>query len=219
MRVRVDTREVKQMLDRLRQDQVPFATATAINALADRVAKAETAALPSVFDKATPFTLRAFGIQRATKAVPYAVVFAKDRQSQYLSPYEDGGKQALLGKRALLNPKDIRLNAFNNLPKNTLARLKGRQDVFIGTVKTKSGPIAGVWQRVPLPKGTRGRRKLEQARGAAKATDTMRLLIRWGDPQAVQPKLHFSDRARSVVATNLQADFNAAIAKAIATAR
>lgn len=212
LRVRIDAKEVSRAFERLAREQIPFATKLALDGLAQKVADAETAALSSVFDKATPFTLKAFGIQKATKSVPYAVVFAKDRQDKYLAPYEDGGRQFLGSKRALLNPKDIKLNQYRNIPKGALARLKGRKDIFIGAMPTKSGMVGGVWQRLPVPKLPRGTH-------GPPAPHRFKLLIRWGDPQPVPAKLHFGDRARRTVGANLQGEFAAAMAKAQATAR
>jgi hypothetical protein len=210
MRVRIDGRAVSRMLRDLRSDQVPFAIATAVNALAKRVADAEREAVGSVFDKATPFTRNAFAVQRASKAMPYAIVFAKDKQDDYLAPYETGGRQFLGSKHALLNPKGIALNQFGNLPKGALQRLKGRKNVFIGALPTKAGMVAGVWLRLPSPR---------RPKGSPPVPHKHRLLIRWGDAQPVQAKLHFGDRAVAVANANLVAEFDAAMAKAIATAK
>jgi hypothetical protein len=179
--------------------------------LAKRVADAETMALPSVFDNPTPFTRQAIGRQTASKSVPYAVVFVKDQQATYLSPYEAGGKQFLGKKRALLNPKDIKVNQYGNIPKGALQRLRGRKDVFIGTIVTKSGPISGVWQAASY--------RARHVRGGRAAGGNMKLLIRWGEPQEVKPVLHFGDRAAKVVADHWRTDFEAAIARALATVK
>jgi len=211
MRIRLDDKAVRDLLKSLPVKQIPFAVADGINRLAKRVQAAETSAMPTLFHKATPFTLRGIAVQGATKAVPYAVILVKDVQAQYLSPLEFGGPQFLGKKKALLNPKDIKVNQYGNLPKGALQRLKGRKDVFIGTIVTKSGPIAGVWQAAAY--------KAKREKGARTAGGNMKLLIRWGNPQPVKPVFHFGTRAQQVVMQHWREDFDAAMVKALATAK
>ena len=83
------------------------------------------------------------GMRGARKDDLTAIVFVKPIAARYLLPYEEGGDHVLPG-RALLNPKDIKLNANGQLPRGILARLKARPDIFIGPVQTKTGPVNGV---------------------------------------------------------------------------
>jgi hypothetical protein len=218
--IRSDIKALEKSLDRFAMKQLPFATATALTALARRVQEKETSALPTALHKKpTPFTMRAFGVIGATKATLTAVVFAKDAQAKYLAPSEFGGPQLLGTKRALLNPKDIQLNQYSNIPKGTVGRLKGRADIFIGSIQTqKAGVISGVWQRVRVtPKGA-GRRHPHH-RGSIYNADhgALRLLIRWGEGTEVSAHLGYHDRARLVVQQNFQAEFSKAMDKALAT--
>jgi hypothetical protein len=213
VRMRLDDKAVRRMLADLPSKQIPFAISTGVNAISKRVAAAETAALGSEFHKATPFTKRAIAIQPARKEVPYAVVYVKDAQAAYLAPYETGGRQFLGSKRALINPKaKPLLNQYGNLPKGKLQRLKGRKDVFIGAVKTKAGLVSGVWQRLPG--------HIANAKDAkGEKVGPLVLLIRWGDPQEVKPTLHFATRAAKVASDSVVTEFQAAFAKALATAK
>jgi hypothetical protein len=203
-------KELTRDLDRLERQQVPFATARALTDVARKAAAVETASLPKTFDSPTRFTLNAFAVIPARKSNLTATLLIKDRQAQYLGPYEDGGKQWLGTKRGMLTPKNVTLNAYGNLTKGRLKALKGRRDVFIGVVQTKEGPVNGVWQRLPYVKAAK--------RGDAHV-QRLKLLIRFTDPQPVKPKLRFRDRAEETVRAELPAAFRAALAQALATSR
>jgi hypothetical protein len=227
--IRAELKGLTKSLGAFAYRQLPFAQAQAVNALASRVQKGETENLKKQFPSLTPFTAKAVGVNRATKADPTAVVFVRPVAAQYLKPYENKGTHFLGGKKALLVPIDQATNQYGNLPRGTLARLIGRSDVFVGPVKTKAGVINGVWQRpylreldaskgysVKLRKKIRGQGM--QARGA-NTTGKLRLLIRFKDSPVVKQSLGFGTHARRTVVTYWRMDFDAAMAKAVATAR
>jgi hypothetical protein len=76
-------------------------------------------------------------------------VQARKIAAQYLAPYVYGEDRFLGGKKAMLVPRDVGLNQFGNLPRNKLKTLKGKPNIFVGTIKfKKSGKtISGIWQR------------------------------------------------------------------------
>ena len=226
-------KDVRRQLDAFTAKQLPFALSQAINKTAARVVSAETENLKKTFDNPTPFTLNSVGISKARKSAPTAKIFIKDIAAAYIQPYEDGGLHKL-NSRALLNPKDIKLNAYGNLPKATLARLKAKPGVFIGPVKLKNGEtVNGVWQR-PMLRGkdavlgvgmtVRQRQKLlrdkhgKLARGA-NVTGRLKLLIRFGDALPVKKRLGFGSTALAIVEKYFPQDFEAAFADAVRTAR
>ena len=223
------------------RQQIPFATAQALNAIARDVRDANKRAMPKIFDRPTPFTMNSIRIIPATKVKPWASVFIMDRAAEYLEPYERGGLHKLPGKgKTWLNPKDYSLlNQYGNFAKgklrslqgirtsnlgaassNSLVRLLGRilgglgvkvqtrtkkgQQVFIGTIKTKKGPVGGVWRRTD--KGGKSGRGLK-------------LLIRFGDPIPVRQRLNFAERSKQVATRMSYMRFIQAINKAVATAR
>jgi hypothetical protein len=218
--VRSNIKTLSREFDALAQKQVPFATAKALNAVGKRIQGGEEDNFLDKFKNPTPFTRKSVGFSRATKAEPTVTVYVKDIAARYLQPYEDGGKH-FLNSRALLNPKDIKLNAYGQLPKATLARLKARPDIFIGIVKTKAGPVNGVWQRVTDTSrvtllGANGKR----LRGLNKGpTARLKLLIRFGDALPVKQRLDFGGTAAKIVAVHIEPEFEAAMAQALATAR
>src|SRR5476649_251163 len=123
--IRSNLKEISRSLGAFAQTQLPFASALAITALAKRVQGEQTKAFTRVFDRPTPFTLKAIGVKAARKTDLVATVFVKDIAASYLAPYEFGGVHKLNGK-AMLVPKGAPTNQYGNLPKNLLERLKGR---------------------------------------------------------------------------------------------
>lgn len=175
--------------------QVPFATARALTALARTVQQAETTALPQVFDRPTPFTMRAFGITAASKTTLTAEVFAKARQAAYLQPSEVQGPQFLGAGKRIRTPIGIGLNTYGNIPRRKIAQLIARKKAFLGVIKG----VNGLWLR--LPKGK------------------LQLLVDFTEPVDVKSHLGFQDRAAKVIAANFDKTFHAALRDALATAR
>ncbi|MBR8435215.1 hypothetical protein KDW37_31140 [Burkholderia cenocepacia] len=227
IRVTSNARDVYRGLNDLIKKQLPFAVAQGINRTAQRVADVEVENLADTLANPSPFTRRSVGVKRARKNDPTAVVFMKDIAASYLEPYEVGGVHKL-NSRALLNPKNIRLNQYGQLPRGTLAMLKGRPDIFIGAVKTASGEtINGVWQR---PTNTarvtllnaRGKRldKLNKVDSAPNnGRGRLKLLIRFGDALPVKKRLNWGVRAREIVNRWIDRDMQDALAAAMKTAR
>jgi hypothetical protein len=219
--------ELQKSLNNFVNKQLPFAIATALTETAKKVKEAETKKIKDTFKSPTPFTAKSIRIKAARKTNLEAVVFMMDRTASYLDPYEFGGVHRLNSK-ALLNPKDIKLNAYGQLSRGALAALKGRPDVFIGPVKTSKGVINGVWQRVTdTKKVTLLNAKGKRLRGLNKATTGkdgktvghLKLLLRFGDALPVKQHLDYRKIAKAVVAAEFAGQFDMAVKKAIATAR
>lgn len=205
--------------------QVAFAQAQALNAVGKMVMEAEQKNIRGTFKNPKPFTQNSLGIKRATKSNPAVTVFMKDLTAKYLAPYETGGVHELPGK-ALLNPKDIKLDQYGQLPKTVLAKLRARPDIFIGPVKTKAGTVNGVWQRFTnVKRVTLLNAKGKRLRGINKAVSDdkpngqLKLLIRFGDALPVKKSLRYGSTAKNIVDANLSIEFSKAMAKAMATAK
>jgi len=193
VRIKIDTSAARKQLTGMER-QIPFAKAAAVNDLAFQVQRAENDAMKEIFHRPRPFTQKATAVRKATKSAPAALVFLKPAQERYLAPYENGGLHALPGK-ALLEPIEVRLDAYGQMPKGTAAKLAGRPDVFVGKVKN----VAGFWQRLK--------------------NGHLRLLIRFGVNKPVTKRLNFERRAVALVKAKGAAAMQRAITKAIATAR
>lgn len=229
--VQANLKPLMKGLDDLAKKQIPFATARALTAVAKKVQAAEKEALTEVFDRPTLFTQRSIGVKAAKKADLTATVYVKDVAAQYLEPFEVGGQHHLPPSKrggTLLNPKNIQLNQYGNLPKGKLRRLMGRPDVFVGTINFRSGQtMSGIWQRPERDYrradykrgyhreyGTKG--KLRKVNGVLTG---LKLLVQFGDALPVKQRLGYRERAKQVVQSSLQAEFNKAMGEALATAR
>jgi hypothetical protein len=185
-----------EQLDDLSREQLPYATARALTETARAVQRTITAELPSIFDRPTPFTMRALAIKPARKSDLTAEVFVKDIQAAYLKLEETGGTRTPK-RTALVLPADIRLNQYGNIPRAALQRLKGRGKaaVFVGTVKG----VGGFWQRGPL--------------------HSLRLLAAFKPAAQYKPRFHYRDRVAAAARAAFPPSLERNLTLALATAR
>lgn len=198
--------------------QIPFATAQAMTAVVRKIEDAQKVAMQRNLDNPTPFTVKSVKSRGARKNDLKAKVFVMNTAAAYLEPFEIGGVHKLNGS-ALLNPKDIKLNKYGNLPRNKLSSLKSKENTFIGDI----GGVNGVWQRKKAKKGKKGRKRLQRSpngtRRDRKKQPMPKLLIRFGDALPVEPVLGYQDRAMKMTQALLPQEINRALAEAIRTAR
>lgn len=198
--------------------QIPFATAQAMTAVVRKIEDAQKVAMQRNLDNPTPFTVKSVKSRGARKSDLKAKVFVMNTAAAYLEPFEIGGVHKLNGS-ALLNPKDIKLNKYGNLPRNKLSSLKSKENTFIGDI----GGVNGVWQRKKAKKGKKGRKRLQRSpngiRRDRKKQPMPKLLIRFGDALPVEPVLGYQDRAMKMTQALLPQEINRALAEAIRTAR
>ncbi|WP_434663488.1 hypothetical protein P5W99_24470 [Paraburkholderia sp. A3BS-1L] len=216
-----DIKKLRKSLIDLEKQQLPFATAKALTAVAKNAQAAEKEVMPEVFDRPTPFTVNSVAVKGARKSDLEARVFIKDIAAAYLEPFEFGGNHKLLGSgRTWLNPKDkTLLNQYGNFSKTALKRLQARPDIFIGNVKTSSGEtIGGVWRRPPSARVTKVRGKRGSVvQGSPRGH--LKLLVRFGDARPVRQHMEFGERAFEVVDATFEREFETAMREAIATAK
>lgn len=198
--------------------QIPFATAQAMTAVVRKIEDAQKVAMQRNLDNPTPFTVKSVRSKGARKTDLKAKVFVMNTAAAYLEPFETGGVHKLNGS-ALLNPKDIKLNKYGNLPRNKLSSLKSKENTFIGDI----GGVNGVWQRKKAKKSKKGRKRLQRspngARRDRKKQPMPKLLIRFGDALPVEPVLGYQDRAMKMTRALLPQEISRAMAEAIRTAR
>lgn len=221
--VHANVKEISRSLSRLAHSQINFATAQALTALAKEVQADEIRNIGSTFKKPKPFTQKSVGMQGARKDTLQAKVFVRPIAAKYLEPYEKGGNHVMPGtSKAILNPKNLKLDQHGQLPRKVLARLKARKDIFIGPVKTKSGVVNGVWQRAyHRPKGSERGRSHQggEVRRGANTTGRLKLLIRFGDSLTVNKRLNYRSQAKALIDRRFNALFAEAMDKALASAR
>lgn len=132
--------KVKSML-KVASSQLPYATALALNAVADEAKKAVQAEMRQAFESPTPWVLNSLYVQRATKQKPEAVIEFKDRKlgetaRTMVFPHVEGGPRRFKGmelrlQRAGLLPagwfvvpgQAAQLDAFGNMNKGQITQL------------------------------------------------------------------------------------------------
>ena len=193
------SRQLKQL-----QKQIPFATAQAMTSVVRDIAAAQKVALGRKLESPTPFTVNSVGSAGARKNNLRAKVF------------EFGGEHKL-NSQALLNPKNIKLNKYGNMPRNKLSQLKAKPNVFVGEVNG----VDAVWQR-RKPKKAKKKRARRSANGTRRPKRKQRapkLLVRFGDALPVTPVLGYMDRSKAMAEALMPAALSRAIADAIKTAK
>ena len=142
-----------------------FAVVRALTATAKDIERAETLGLSESLDNPTPFTLRAFGTEAATKANPTARVFMRPLQSKYLQYQIDGGQRAYKGFELKLRGQSITayalpggkvpLDQYGNISRATIIALTrelnssgSAKRYFVGKPKGARDRPAGVYARV-----------------------------------------------------------------------
>jgi hypothetical protein len=175
------------------KSQIPFASALALTRTTQDVQREETATLPRVFDRPTPFTMNAIAIKAATKAILTATVYIRPIQAKYLALEIEGGV-AMPKKTAIPVPVDIPLNQYGGMPRAIIKQLLRRADTFSGKVHGRPG----IFQR-------KGREVI--------------MLIGWEPSVRFEPKFDFFGIAQRVIRARLMLNFRAAIAQAVATKR
>ena len=184
------SRQLKQL-----QKQIPFATAQAMTSVVRDIAAAQKVALGRKLESPTPFTVNSVGSAGARKNNLRAKVFVRDVAAEYLEPFEFGGEHKL-NSQALLNPKNIKLNKYGNMPRNKLSQLKAKPNVFVGEVNG----VDAVWQR-RKPKKAKKKRARRSANGTRRPKRKQRapkLLVRFGDALPVTPVLGYMDRSKAM---------------------
>lgn len=202
-------KQLEKSLSDTANKQLPFGMARALTDLAKKVRDAEKDALHTVFDRPTPFTQNSVGFKPANKKTLTAEVFVKDIAAEYLEPYEFGG-QNKLNSEALIKPVNYTKNQYGNVNRNTIKRLRGKSNIYIG----KIGGVNGVWERTPVQKNTRKRKNGIVQQQKAK----LKLLFIFDDAHEATQHWGYLDRAQKIINRDFNRVFGKSLARAIATA-
>jgi hypothetical protein len=199
VKIVVDTSQLEKSIDHVVNKQMPFALAKTLTDTVKDAQRALEAQLPKKLDRPTRFSLKAFGVSRATKKNLEAVIFIKDIQAEYLKYAVEGGERQPAGKAHAL-PAKIRLNKHGNIAGRRggkkFEKLLAKPNTFKATIKG----VHGVWQR--NKKGTK-----------------VKLLIAFRPTASYEKKFPFYRIVEGVVKSRLQRNFQRAYSSALATAR
>lgn len=233
MQIRIDTNiaEVQRQLG-VQAKQITYATAVALTKTAARVKAAIPAELDRVFDRPTTYTKQGTYLKMATRTNLEAEVGFKPVQAHYLQLQASGGtKQAPAAGLRL--PGNIQLNAFGNIPRGLIAKLKASAQngtlsaaivkrlgvtgnrrkgaapiqLFYGQPQGKGWEKApmGIWRRVPGINGAKGK--------------LIPVVVFEDTPAKYTKRLDLQAIALPIVRTHFEQEFDTALAKALATAR
>ncbi len=209
-----DFRDLSSELQKLKK-QIPFATAQALTSVARQVAAAEKTAFQRKLENPTPFTVNSVGSVGARRDNLTAKVYVRDIAASYLEPFEFGGVHKLNGN-ALLNPKNIKLNKYGNIPRNKISQIKATGKAFFGKIDGRSG----LWQRHKYKKvKRRAKRSANGTRRERVKQPPLVLRMQFGDALPVKPTLGYMDRAIKMSTVLMPAALNKALAKALKTAK
>jgi len=134
--IKDDLKQLSKTLNRVQRKQIPFATSQAINDVAFMAQKELKSEAQIKLHNPTPFTLRGFRVNKATKATMSGMVYVHPIVAAYLVKQIEGGTS---GPTAV--PVNIKLNKYGNIPNRRKGIVKTAKQ-FIGTYKG----TYGVWE-------------------------------------------------------------------------
>lgn len=207
--IKDNLRELSKRLTYIQREQIPFATALALNDLAADVADEITRQMPNLLDRPTPFTLKTFQPsakrfygQRANKrnltAIidPEATAAGKARMA-YMKYVIDGGVRTPVKTAILVPTRTAPKNKYGNLSRSNREKISaGAKNLF--SAGQREGKTPGVYKRT-------GRRIQPYAF--------------YVDRAEYKPLLPVQKIAVGVVKSKFNYRFNKALQKALATAR
>jgi hypothetical protein len=202
------------------EKNVHFGVARALTQTAKAASETVASKLPTIFDRPTPFTQKGIGFTSAKRDSLTATVFVKDVQAGYLMMQETGGVRAPRPGSPINLAVKQRLNAYGNIARGAIARLKAKDDVFAasGNNARTRHLKPGIYERSMQGKrrkggsGSKGEvyNKSGKAVGgkAAKGGATLKMLIAFKRKATYQPRFQFEARtvkaANAVLANNIE---------------
>jgi hypothetical protein len=231
--ITANIKQISKQLSDLAYRELPYATARALTQLAREVQAAERFDMESLFDKPKPFTLSSMRVFGATKDSQTAGVFTMDRAADYLSPFEDSGPHFLNpGQTELHVPVQAPKDASGNLRRNFERNRRGAPGIFFGVVKTKRGPVNGMWLRTvryEVRHARTGTARLARSlnkgythtglNGKPKIVKGLKLLVEYKQNKPVKQHLEFHARAEKLVNQRFNAVFGRELALAISKSK
>jgi hypothetical protein len=214
------------------QRQVDYAIAVALTKTAKEIQKAMPAELDQIFDRPTPFTKRGTYLQSAKRDNLVAVVGFKSIQAKYLQRQTEDNTY-IPGEAGIKLPGNIQLNAFGNIPRGIIDKLKAAAQngdlsaaiakrlnangnrrkgakpiqLFFGKPKGagwEDAPL-GIWRRVPGVSGGPGK--------------LIPVIVFEDTPAKYKKKLDMEDIGRPLVQRHFKRLLDEAVRHALSTAR
>lgn len=215
--VTMDTRRMHKFLDDHSKNQVPYATAQAINKMLFQGKQGTNKDMDRVYDGgATRWTKSAVQYLKATKELPFGFLYIKDDRP-YVMTTIDGG-QVTPSKQVLIKPMNISTNRYGNIAKGAIAKRYDNPKFFSGkpyrgtapnsarksVSHSADDPDVGLWERM----GRKGKR-------GGIARQTIRMVVKFGNTRMQR---RFFD-ARKMAKTRFQKDWRKTFARELVKAK
>ena len=185
-----DMKPIIKHLNKTQKKQIPYAAAQAINSTLFDIMKAEKAQMPEKLDRPTPFTMKAFRINKAKKTELVGDIHITRERWKYLKYQVEGGtRTGNIG----VPTRNAKLNKYGNIPMRRKGLIK-KKNQFI----SKIGNVAGVWER--SKSGTK-------------------LIVAFEPSVSYEPRFPFHKIAKGVARKKFQRNFKRSLSRAIASAR
>jgi hypothetical protein len=216
------------------EKQIRFAAAVALTKTAKDVQAAMPSELDKVFDRPTPFTKQGTYTKAARRDALVAEIGFREIQAKYLQLQAEGGiyEPRDVGIRL---PGNITLNAFGNIPRGMIAKLKEaaqngelpaavarRLQVHGDRRKANRGKPIELFFGVPQGKGWEGAplgiwRRIEGTGGGP--GKLVPIIVFEDTPAKYEQRLNLEKIAQPIVQANFDKNFDAALRAALASAR
>ena len=225
--------------------QVPFAASLAINRTAQRVREETLAEMSAQFDRPTPLVMKSLFISPATKAKLQAAVYLKDREiggknsrsmAEILGHQFAGGTRLRkrmenafteaglisLGEYLVPGP-DAKLDQYGNLSRGQTQQIYAALRLFRdpyqnATQSARSQRHAKAAGRIVWSDG-KGANKRRRGLWATDARGFPKLLMLVIPTPVYRRRIDMDRQSAMIVASDFPANFDAALKKALATAR
>lgn len=197
--VTMDTRRMQKFLNNHSKEQVPYATAQAINKMLFEGKKGTSKDMDRVYDGgATRWSKQAVQYAKATKQLLYGFLYIKEDRP-YVMKTIDGG-QVNPTKKVLIKPVNISTNRYGNIAKGAVGKRYDDPKYFAGKPyrgnapnsarkavnMSADDPDVGLWERM----GRKGKR-------GGIARQNIRMIVKFGNSR-IQRKFFDARRMAKV---------------------
>lgn len=243
--IHVDTRAAERYLTTVQRKQIPFAASLALNKTADQVRGALTDAM-SVFDRPKAVTRKGVYVRRSHKTALTAEVGLKSRASgappvdEYLAANivgtlprrKDKRSEILLRNAGVLPPgmqarpgPGARLDQYGNMSRGQIVQIVSFFRAFGSVNASGRRPKSGATTRSVVLNAPKVRKKSSAIFFATKTGIWQRRgkriaqVLTFINPQTYKKRYDFRRTAEHVVRKRFRANYEAALGRALATAR
>ena len=191
--IKSNIKEVTKGMSSIQKQQIPFATANAINTTLFELKKEMAKQTVKKLDNPTPFTQRGFLVDKAKKTKLFGLLFAKEEVAKYLHYQIEGGTRSS-GKKFAIPTSNAKLNRYGNIPNK------------------KGGVVKGKKQKILKIKGMTGVYETHKDR-------TLKLIVAFKNSATYKAKFPFYIIAKKFTEAKFDKNFAKALTRALKTAR